>query len=219
MPVPVDKLPTEKQHFTYADYYAWDDGKRWELINGQAYLMEPGPIWEHQGISGNLFGQLYVFLRDKPEIAFHAPFDVRLNAAVGDDTVLQPDLVVICDRSKLDRTGCKGAPDMVIEILSPSTAGRDRVQKFNLYQEAGVREYWIVDPDSKTVSAHILENGKYATAAYGEEDTAPVHVLEGCQITLAVRMSSTFLLSKVRRILHTTVRSFLHCIVSRILPC
>ena len=110
---------------------------------------------------------------------------MRLNGAGSDDdTVVQPDLVVICDRSKIDDKGCNGAPDMVIEILSPSTARHDKLVKFQLYQNAGVREYWIVDPDTKTVQAHVLESGRYFTAAYGDADTAPVYVLDGCTINL-----------------------------------
>lgn len=111
---------------------------------------------------------------------------MRLNADTFDDTVVQPDLVIVCDHSKLEeKGGCKGAPDMVAEILSPATAKYDRLTKFRLYQKSGVREYWIVDPESRTVAAHVLENGKYVAFAYGEEDLAPVHVLEGCEINLA----------------------------------
>ena len=185
MPPPMDKQPIKEQHFTYDDYYSWDDGKRWELIYGQAYLMEPGPTGVHQGVSGNLHRQLANFLYRKPGKVYAAPYDVRLFDDTVNDTVVQPDLVVICDQSKLDERGCKGAPDMVVEILSPSTAGRDRVKKLNLYQKAGVREYWIVDPDSKSVSVHTMKNGEYIATAYGSEDTAPVHVLEGCAIILA----------------------------------
>ena len=177
---------TEKQqHYTYEDYYSWDDGKRWELIDGSAYLMSPAHTWKHQGISVTLSRQLSTFLLDKPCKVFTAPFDVRLNADTGDDTVVQPDLVVICDRSKLDeKGGCKGVPDMVVEILSPSTATRDKLTKFRLYQNAGVREFWIVDQETRTVSVHILENGKYITSVFGENDSAPVHVLDGCEINL-----------------------------------
>ena len=185
MALPMDKPPVEGKHYTYADYYTWNDGKRWELIRGEAYLMEPGPSDPHQGISGNLYLQIGNYLKGKPEKVFAAPYDVRLNAGTDDDTVVQPDLVVICDQSKRDVRGCKGAPDMAVEILSPSTAGRDMVVKFNHYKDAGVREYWIVDPESRTVSAHILKNGEYVTTAYGEGDSAPVHVLEGCVIDLA----------------------------------
>ena len=171
----------DDRHYTYADYACWPGDVRYELIDGIAYL-QAAPAWEHQGISRELLLQLGNFLRGKPCKVFSAPFDVRLNASKDDDTVLQPDLVVICDRSKLSGTGCAGVPDMVIEILSPSSAGRDRFLKFNKYLQAGVREYWIVDPDSKTVSAHVLKEGEYVARAYGETDDAPVHILEGCVI-------------------------------------
>ena len=177
-------LPKEEQRYTYADYCAWDDGERWELIDGAAYAMSPAPSRAHQGVSGNLYGQFYNFLKGKPCKVYAAPFDVRLNADGYDDTVVQPDLVIVCDRSKLDDKGCSGAPDMVIEILSPSTSSRDMVLKFNTYQRAGIREYWIVDPDSKMVSAHVLKNGEYTTRAYGDTGAAPVRVLEGCEIDL-----------------------------------
>jgi Uma2 family endonuclease len=172
------------QRYTYADYCTWDDSERWELIDGIPYAMS-SPTWEHQGVSSELSRQIGNFLRDKPCKVFAAPFDVRLNADTYDDTVVQPDIVVICDRSKLSGTGCVGAPEMVIEILSPSTARRDKLVKFQQYRKAGVREYWIVDSDSKTVAAHILENDEYITRAYGETDNAPVHILEGCTIELS----------------------------------
>ena len=97
---------------------------------------------------------------------------------------MQPDILVVCDKSKLDGKSVLGAPDLVIEILSPSTSLRDKVLKFRRYLQAGVREYWIVEPDSKAVSVHILTNGEYVTHPYCEEDTIPVHVLEGCVIKL-----------------------------------
>ena len=175
----------EHQRYTYADYCTWGDEERWELIDGVAYAMSPSPSWKHQEISANLHFQLYSFLKDKPCKVFAAPFDVRLNADSDDDTVVQPDIVVICDTAKLDDKGCIGAPDMVIEILSPSTALRDRVLKLRWYLRAGVREYWIVDPDSKTVSVHLLKNGEYYIRAYdGDDDGAAVHVLEGCVIDI-----------------------------------
>lgn len=177
--------PEKDKRYTYADYYSWDDGERWELINGEALVMAPGPSWRHQGISGGLFYQLANFLKGKDGRVFSAPFDVRLNADTADNTVLQPDIIVFCDRSKLDGTGCKGAPDMTVEILSPSTAKRDRLVKLRLYQDAGVREYWIVDPDTKTATVYTLENGKYVVAVYGDDEVAPVHILAGCEIVLA----------------------------------
>ena len=174
----------QDKRYTYADYLTWDDEIRRELIDGAAYLMAP-PNRRHQRISSELHGQLYNFLKGKPCEVYAAPFGVRLNAAEGDDSVVLPDIVVVCDKSKLDEMGCVGAPDLIIEILSPSTAAHDRLIKFNKYLQTGVREYWIVDPDSNTVCVHLLENGKYTISAYGETDAPPVHVLDGCVLQLA----------------------------------
>ena len=176
--------PKQNIRYTYADYCEWDDDTRWELIDGVAYAMT-GPSTTHQRISGRIHGQLYNYLQGKTCELFAAPFDIRLNADEDDDTVVQPDLVVICDQTKLDDRGCKGAPDLVIEILSPSSRRHDMLLKFQRYLRAGVREYWIVDPDSKTLNVHVLDNGKYATNVYGDEDIAPVHVLDGCEINLS----------------------------------
>ena len=183
--VPQKKRPEPGKHYTYADYYTWNDGKRYELIDGTAYLMEPAPLFGHQSISVKLTKIIDTFLEGKPGVMFHAPFDVRLNAWAGDNTVLQPDIVVFADQSKLFGTGCIGAPDMVIEILSPSTARRDRVEKFNQYLLACVKEYWIVDPDEKTVNAYILESDVYIGKTYRQTDEVPVFVLDGCVIKLS----------------------------------
>ena len=172
------------RRFTYADYCTWGDDERWELIDGVAYAMAPGASEFHQGISGNLHLQIGQFLRGKNCKVFYAPFDVRLNADTKDNTVVQPDLLVVCDRSKLDGKACVGAPDMIVEILSPSTELRDKMVKFKLYLQSGVREYWIVDPDAKLVTVHILKAGEYTTNVYGEDDHIPVHVLEGFSIDL-----------------------------------
>ena len=174
----------EERRYTYADYCKWDDDERWELIDGVPYAMSPAPRPRHQGIIGEVHRQLATFLKGKPCKVFVAPFDVRLSAEDDDDTVVQPDILVICDRAKIDDKGCNGAPDLIIEVLSPSSAGRDKWVKFNAYRRAGVREYWIVDPDSGTVAVHILEGEKYVTSAYGDTDTVPVEVLPGCEILL-----------------------------------
>lgn len=177
--------PQQGMHYTYEDYYTWDDGKRWELIGGVPYAMPSETLTRHQRISGEVGRQLFNFLKGRPccEV-FAAPFDVRLNAGDADDTVVQPDLVVVCDRAKIDDRGCKGAPDLVMEILSPSTARHDRIVKLKLYQQAGVREYWIVDPETKTVQVFLLKDGQYVVAGYTDEDAAPVGVLPGCAIAL-----------------------------------
>ena len=179
------RSPEPGKRYTYADYYTWNDGKRYELIDGTAYMMEPAPLYTHQRISVRLENLIINNQKGKPGELFHAPFDVRLNFEDGDDTTLQPDIVVFCDSTKLFGTGSIGAPDMVIEILSPSTAWRDKVTKYNQYLKAGVKEYWIVDPAEKTVVVNILKGGAYEAKAYRETDEAPVFVLEGCVIKLS----------------------------------
>ena len=179
-----EAVPAYDKKYTYSDYVQWDDDKRWELIDGTAHLMS-APNRMHQTLSRNLFRQLDRFLENKSCEVYYAPFDVRLNADSLDNTVVQPDLVIICDDSKLDDSGCKGVPDMVVEILSPSTSHYDRNTKFNKYLKSGIREYWIIDPVTKSLAAHILKDNNYITNAYTGKDTAPVHVLEGCYINLS----------------------------------
>ena len=170
--------------YTYSDYLEWDDDVRYELIDGVPYLMS-SPTWQHQEILGHLYMQLGNFLKGKKCKVFFAPFDVRLNAETFDNTVVQPDIVVICDSNKMMKTGYVGGPDMAIEVLSPSTTRMDTNIKFSKYLQAGVREYWIVDPDNKTLAVHTLKDGAYRTQVYRDEDMVPVHILEGCVIDLA----------------------------------
>ena len=172
----------ETQLYTYEDYCTWDDSERWELIEGQPYAMAPGPSDFHQSISSNIHGQLWQFLRGKPCKVFSAPYDVRFNFNSKNNTVVQPDIVVICDKSKRDERGGIGAPDMVVEILSPSSVSHDMLRKYGLYLKAGVREYWIVDPEEKTVITHILKDGEYSGKMYEQNDIVPVSVLEGCNV-------------------------------------
>jgi len=141
------------EKFTYGDYRRWSDDERWELIDGKAWAMSPAPTRYHQDLAKRLFSPINDFLRGKPCQAYFAPFDVLLpDGDESDDevaTVVQPDLVVFCDRSKLTVAGARGAPDLLVEILSPSTSKKDQREKFDLYQRHGVREYWIVDPAGK----------------------------------------------------------------------
>ena len=173
-------------YFTYADYCTWPDDERWELIDGVAYA-QAAQSEMHQTIAWELTRQLGAFLRGNPCKAFYAPFSVRLSADTADDTVVEPDILVVCDEKKLEGgKGVIGAPDLIIEILSPSSARHDRVTKFKLYMRSGVREYWIVNPDEKTLMANVLRDGRYMTLLYFEHDTeVPVEVLDGCVINLA----------------------------------
>ena len=170
--------------YTYSDYMTWDDDNRWELIEGVPYLMS-APNRRHQEILGDLFFLFRTFLKDKQCKVYFAPFDVRLNAETFDNTVVQPDLIIICDHSILNDAGVKGVPDMVVEILSPSNPRHDLITKFKAYLKAGIREYWIIDPIAKTLAVHILKDDNYITRPYSHEETVPVHVLEGLSIDLA----------------------------------
>ena len=183
-------LPAEETRYSFADALTWGEDERIEIIDGEAYMMAP-PVRVHQEISGEVYRQLANYLIGKKYKVYHAPFAVRLFEENGDrpedvDTVVQPDLMVVCDHSKVDRRGVHGAPDMIIEILSDSTRRTDRLTKFNLYQRAGVREYWIVDPDSHTVAVHLLQDGQYGSPDfYAANATIPVSILDDCMVDLA----------------------------------
>lgn len=173
--------------YTYADYLKWQFDELVELIRGQVFKMSPAPNTAHQTCASNLHINIGQFLKGTPCKIFSAPFDVRLKlpSQTGDqiDTVVQPDLCVICDESKLDFRGCMGPPDWIIEILSESTAQKDLTDKFELYQEVGVREYWIVHPAEKTVLPYYLaDSGLYALPRpnpFTENEKIPVYVFKG----------------------------------------
>lgn len=181
-------LPQERR-YTYADLLAWDDNTRYELYDGQPVALA-SPSNAHQMICMEISRQIANYLVGKRCNVFPAPFDVRLFESK-DDTpddvsmVVQPDLSIVCDSSKTDVHGCKGAPDMVIEVTSPSTARYDKLLKFNLYQRAGVREYWVVDPAARVVSVYTLKDGYYRAAAYGADSSVRVGVLDDCTIDLS----------------------------------
>ena len=151
--------------YTYADYLTWEDDQRVELIKGKVFRFAAAPRTNHQRVSGKIFAALYAFLQGKPCEVFPAPFDVRLpsrslkNEDI--DTVVQPDLCVICDPKKLDELGCIGAPDLIVEILSPGNNRKELQNKYEVYEESGVTEYWIIHPDEGTLLIYMLENGKY----------------------------------------------------------
>lgn len=180
-----------EERFTYGQYCQWDDSERWELIDGVPYDMSPAPLRRHQGISTIVLSRIADFLRGKPCKVYHAPFDVRLPDFSEENdndllTVVQPDIVVVCDEKKLDDRGCRGAPDLVVEILSPSTSRKDIGVKFALYERHGVLEYWIIHPAEESLMVFTLgEDGKYGRPqGYGRGDLAVSTVLEGLELDL-----------------------------------
>lgn len=178
-------VAASKETFTYGDYEKWPEDQRWELIDGIPYDMTPAPSRKHQEILGELYLQFAAYLKNKSCKVYLAPFDVRLPQ--GDEpgekvrTVVQPDLTVVCDHAKLDEKGCLGAPDLAIEILSPHTAAKDLKIKLDLYERAGVKEYWAVHPLDRTILVFALQsNGKYGKpAVYDRRDTISVSIFKG----------------------------------------
>ena len=165
IPFPKD-LDVENGFYTYADYLTWEFDERVELIKGKIFRMgEDAPKRIHQKISGVVSYFLYSYLKGKPWEIYSAPFDVRLpvkskrNEDI--DTVVQPDICVICDPAKLDDAGCIGAPDLIVEILSPGNNRKELRNKYEVYEESGVREYWIIHPDEQTLMIYTLHEGKY----------------------------------------------------------
>jgi len=183
----LEKYPDNRK-WTYADYKAWElkPRERYEIIYGEAYAMA-APNAAHQGMLTELLKQFAVFLTGKPCRVYPAAYDVRLfyKEDESDDTVVQPDITVICDKEKRGHEGCRGAPDLVVEILSPSNTAIEMQRKFDLYHTAGVREYWVLNNEHKTLTVYIFDGEKIISRTYGEKDTAPVSVLNGLSIDLA----------------------------------
>ncbi len=178
--------------YSYADYLTWTFDEMVELINGKVYRMSPAPSSKHQLVVGELYLQLASFLKKKPCKVFIAPFDVRLpqSRKKGNefiDTVVQPDLCIICDLTKIDAAGCLGAPDWIIEILSPHTSAKDLRQKFDVYEKSKVKEYWVVDPISGTVLVYTLNSkGKFEglLKPYVKSEKIKSHTLPGLVVDL-----------------------------------
>jgi Uma2 family endonuclease len=174
------------KRYTFADYLTWMDDKRRELFDGFIKMMTPAPRRIHQEITRELIIVLGNYLKKKKCKVFSAPFDVRLpsNGEKADNkivTVVQPDICIICDLSKLDDKGCIGAPDMIIEIASESNSKNDVEDKFRIYEKHGVTEYWIIFPYEKTVNVFLLNHaGKYELIGmFAEDSKIPVHIFNG----------------------------------------
>lgn len=183
-------IPAGKLRYTFQDCLAWNRDEHMEIINGEAFMMAT-PSRRHQEICFEIGRQIGNYLEGKQCRVYLAPFGVRLFEREGDrpedvDTVVEPDISIVCDGSKLDERGCKGAPDFVAEVLSPSTQRQDQLVKLNLYQRAGVREYWIVDPENKTIRVMLQTDVGILQVheVYKEDEVAKVNVLDGCFIEL-----------------------------------
>jgi Uma2 family endonuclease len=182
----MNALQKDKNDYTYADYKELKlaEGERYEIIRGKVFAM-PAPNAGHQAVLAALASQFSDFLEDKPHKAYPAPYDVRLfyREDESDDIIVQPDIVVVCDEKKRGQEGCRGAPDLVVEILSPLNTAIEMEQKLNLYREAGVREYWVIDPENHSLTVYCFrETGN----VYNYKNTAivPVAVLPGLNIEL-----------------------------------
>ena len=190
-------LQQDVKRYTAEEFFALpDDGIQREVFDGIIHIKVEsldhtrplgmaGALFTHQALVGEIFGQLRDFLKGKKCRVFTSPADIQLSLDDESLTVVQPDIFVICDKSKIEGRVYKGAPTLAIEILSPTTAKNDKIIKMNKYRQAGVREYWIVDPVTQFADVHLLFDDKYSIRTYSNEDTAvPVMVLEGCTINL-----------------------------------
>ncbi|HET9057592.1 MAG TPA: Uma2 family endonuclease [Chitinophagaceae bacterium] len=175
--------------YSYADYLQWKFEERLELIKGKIFKMSPSPAPKHQKVCGNLLIEIGTFLKKKTCQVFTAPFDVRLPVKkqkkdIEIDTVVQPDICIICDQDKIDAKGCVGAPDIIVEVLSPGNSRKEIRVKFELYEEACVKEYWIVNPAEENLIVYILNNeGKYTGGKmYAGGDLLTTNILPGLKI-------------------------------------
>ncbi|MDR3600310.1 MAG: Uma2 family endonuclease [Desulfosporosinus sp.] len=183
-------IPESTEKYTYADYLTWPEGERWEIFDGVPY-MQAAPSTVHQETLMEIARQIANHLKDKSCKVYPAPFCVRLTK--GDEIldediqkVVEPDITIVCDKSKVDEKGCNGAPDVIIEIISPLSVKIDRIIKFNMYEKVGVKEYWIVEPEVKIVSVFALqENGRYGRQeVYSEEDQISLNIIPDLTIDL-----------------------------------
>ena len=169
----VTKLNDKK--YTYTDYSQWEG--EWELIDGVAFAMSPSASTKHQRVQATLIANMWLFLKGKP-CQVYSDLDVVLS----DENVVRPDILIICDKNKIKENNIQGSPDLVVEILSPSTRKTDLVIKLDLYKKFGVKEYWIVDTLNFTVTSHIFKENSVISYVFDEEtpdDTIPVNIFNG----------------------------------------
>lgn len=184
-------FPKKERVYTYADYLSWPEDERIEIINGVPYL-QAAPSRIHQEVLSEVHRQFANYLLDKDCKVYPAPFHVVLDPENenADETqskyVLEPDISVVCDGEKLDERGCKGSPDLIVEIISPSTARKDKIEKFHIYEQSGVQEYWIIEPETKIVSVFTLQDtGRYGRPElYTEEGQVKVSLFDDLVVEL-----------------------------------
>ncbi|MFW6215638.1 MAG: Uma2 family endonuclease [Alkalispirochaetaceae bacterium] len=176
------------QRISWKEYLSSPRDERFELIDGEPYAMSPAPRREHQRLLAELTRQVANALQHEPCDVYPAPFDVKLSPQEADQrpTVVQPDLTVVCDETKLTEQGVTGPPDLVVEIVSPDTGFHDRGRKFDLYERYGVSEYWIVDPSEKLIEVYRLEHSRYLRAGVsGPADTLTSVAVPAITLTLS----------------------------------
>jgi len=185
---PPAELLAEKR-YTYQDYLDWPEDERVELIDGKIYYMA-APSKRHQELLGRLHLSFGNYLHGKKCEVFVAPFDVRIDLLTGNDSVVQPDVLVVFDKDKLDEKGLNGTPDLVVEVLSTSNRSNDLIRKYNKYREVGVREYWIVDPEKEEIMINLLSADKshYINKTYQKGDEIKVYILD----KLIINVTDTF---------------------------
>lgn len=181
-------LPEEGSNFSFADYLTWPEDERWEIFDGVPY-MQSAPTSDHQAIISNLNTAFGTYLKGTICKLYPGPFCVRFAEGINTKNdeirnVAEPDISVVCDKAKIDKQGCNGSPDLIVEVLSPSTSKLDRFIKLNLYEKNGVREYWIVEPKDRIITVYILESThKYGFRVYDDESSIPVSIFDKLTIS------------------------------------
>ena len=172
----------KENRYTWADYQKWPDEERWEILDGEAYMMSPAPTTRHQAILGALAREFLNYFHNKKCTTFLSPIDIKLS----DEDIVQPDIVVVCDNKQIKETHIEGAPALVVEIVSPSSAVHDRMRKMRLYAESGVKEYWIVTPFPSMVEIFLLDGKNYRMhSAYDRSQTLESATFKKLKISLS----------------------------------
>ncbi|MFN0050034.1 MAG: Uma2 family endonuclease [Cytophagales bacterium] len=189
------QLDLSKQ-YSYADYLTWRFDEMVELIKGYIFKMSPAPSSYHQRICGRMYIEIGSYLKKNRCQVYIAPFDVRLKGNIDDkiiNNVVQPDICIVCNPDIIDEKGCNGSPDFILEILSPFTSKKDLTLKYELYQEAGVNEYWVIYPGEQLLDVYVLENGKYKLdQKYVCDSKVRLKTLPALEIDLADIFEDTF---------------------------